>query len=293
MRLNKKNIALCSLGIIAILLVASLSLYVAFENFDSKFKADYYFNKAYDLDEKSPKGSLVALKYYQKAVNTYTAIGDKDGTIGAYIHLGLLHFKFGNVLQVERSVMKALEIGGNNIPRELQAKAYLLVAGTSAPEKAREYVDKALEIANQDDLKPQIAKAYYLLGKTYEYQANFEDAEKSYLKAVQLINDFPSTAYFIDIVSLYESLGELYVGDGEVSKAIKYYDEALAYSFKDDETITTAHYMKVLGDLYSDKNEINKACEFWRKSQDTYAYIGRGKSSAREVNIPDKCKIAG
>lgn len=287
----KKITKITFLAVLVSVIVTS-GLFAGFFYFvNSPFKAKYYFDKAYSLDEQNPQGSVDALKYYKKAIKTYEAIGDKNGVISSYIHLGLLHFKFGNRLQVERCVLTALNLGEENIPRNLKAKAYLLIAGISEPQKSREYIDKALAISVQDDLKPQITKAYYLMGKSYEYEANFEEAEKSYLKAVKIINDYPSTAYFMDIVSLYESLGEIYIGDGKTDEAIKYYDDALAYSFKDDESMVTAHYMKVLGDLYMQKKEIKKACEFWRKSEDTYAYIGRGHTlSSGEVSIPQECK---
>lgn len=275
-----------------LLLLVAVATGADFYFFNSSYKADLYFKLAYTLDENNVNGSVDAIKYYTKAIKTYEAIDDSQGAITAYIHLGLLHFKFGNVLQVERMVLKALALGQENIPLDLQAKSYLLLASTTPPEKAREYIDKAMKISEELDLQPQIVKGFFLLGKIHEYKAEFEDAERYYLKAVRVIKDHPSTTYFVDMVTLYETLGELYAGGGDTDSAIKFYDEALAHSFrKNPQSVATAQYMKILGDLYNEKKELAKACEFWRKSTEQYNFVSALKptSSYDRVIIPESC----
>lgn len=242
--------------------------------FDSSIKGNYYFDIAVDLDDKNPKGSGEAVRYYNKAIKTYLNAGDKSGAIQAYINLGLLHYKFGNSLQVERMVLAALDLGKENIPESMRANIYLLLASTSEPEKARKYIEQSLEISKRLHLNSLTAQAYYLQAVSYEYKADFEAAEESYLSAIEAVEGFSTIGSSFDVANLYSRLGELYAGGGETENAIKYYSAALSYSLRDERSFVTANYMKIIGDLYEEKKNMAKACEMWQQSTDEYAFFG-------------------
>ncbi len=262
--------------------------------FDSTIKANYYLNKAQKLDNKHPYGSLEAVKYYNKSIKLYEAVENDDGAIQAYINLGLLHYKFGNMLQVERMVLKALNLGKEGLPKELQTKIYLLLASTVPPRKAKLYINKALEISEKLGLRAQSAKAYYLLGKAHEYKAEFEDAEINYMKAVDVVDSFSTMDDFFDAAPLYESLGELYIGEGDLNKAIEYYYKALSHNLREERSVVTANYMKTIGDLYKEKREIPKACEFWAKSEQEYQFFGKpAPISISNLNHSKPCRNIG
>lgn len=279
--------------ILGIILVAVLAVSAAASWFflaDSQLKADYHFERAYAMDKQAPKGNRDAFIHYKKAIKTYQAIGDKMGLMKTYIQLGILHWKFGNVLQVERMVLKALDIGEEQLPPAHKVKLYLLIAGTSEPQKAKQYIRTSLQLAEAFELYPEMYNAYYLLGRTYEYKAKFEEAEESYLRAAEIVRKHPTTRYFVDLAKLYESLGELYYGDGRFDLAIEYYDKALVQSFNGDRGVISGYYMKVIGDLYREKNMDQKACEFWKKSIDEYALASQGKTiEERYMDIPEFC----
>lgn len=265
---------------------------VAFLGMDSSYKAEYYLQKAFALDEAKADGAFEAIRHYKEAIKTYKAIGDTQGAANAHIHLALLHFKFGNVLQVERQMLEALKLGENNIPDSLKAKSYLLLASTSEPDKAKNYLEKALNIAYSQDLKPQIIRGYFLLGKMYEYEANFEAAEENYLKAIGYVERHPSTVYMVDMVPLYERLGELYAGGGESDRAFAYYDKALSYSLaKPELSIAPARFFKAIGDLHSEEQHLEKACDFWRKSAEHYYLVGQKyQLSDTGYSLPIECQ---
>ncbi len=258
--------------------------------FDSDIKANYYFKIATDLDENMPSGSSEALRYYQKAIKSYTNTGNKRGAVEAYINLGLLHYKFGNILQVERMVLQALDLGDEEIPEGMKSKIYLLLASTLEPESARKYIDKSLEISKRLNLNVMEAEAYFLLGQTNEYKADFENAEKNYLNAIAAVNNFSSLDKFFDAANLYERLAELYAGGGETDKAIQYYYEALGYSMREERGFVTANYMKIIGDLYQENREMAKACDMWNQSKEEYAFFGAvAPFSVSAVKVPRPC----
>ena len=245
---------------------------------DSPLKAAYYFNKGYKIDQQYPQGSVEAMRYYQKSINIYERIGGAYqvadySLVKSYIYLALLHMKFGNILQVERLILKALALGKDKIPDSLKAKSYLLLASSSEPERSREYIAQALEIAQRLDLKSEIARAYFLLGLSYEYKALFSKAEENYLKAIRLIEEHPDSAAFVGVVSLYERLGELYMGEGNVNRSLKYYHLALYATKRGDDEYRKAYFMKMLSLLYEKQGTFKRSCEFWAEAKQKYYTI--------------------
>jgi tetratricopeptide (TPR) repeat protein len=261
---------ICLCFVIVSIISCTSFLYFA----DSTLKGDYYFRLAADLDDGNQAGSIVAVKYYNKAIKSYKGANDKNGIVKSYINLGLLHYKLGNILQVERAVLSALEYGKGDIPEETQAKVYLLLASTLEPSKAKLYIQKSLEISKIHHLNTLIAEAYFLQGQSNEYKADFEGAEKSYLQAAAAVENFSSIDQSFNAGKLYERLGEIYSGGGDIDNAIKYYSEALSYSIMEERGFVTANYMKIIGDLYEEKRNYAKACQMWHQAKDEYSFFG-------------------
>lgn len=260
--------------------------------FESRTKANYYFHKAQELDDANPYGSREAIKYYSNAIASYEAIGDRGAEVNAYIHLGLLHHKFGNIIQVERMVLNAMQIGGNNIPKPLKAKAYMLLASTVEPERAKEYIKEAIDISEELNQKTLEIKSYFILAKIYEYKADFEKAKKTYLTAIKTAESLTSEDGFFDPEPLYSNLGELYAGEGATLDAIRFYEKAIIAAKKNTaHGLTIANYMKILGDLYQSAAQLSKACENWNAAKEEYAFIGKQPPmSVLQLSASDGCK---
>jgi tetratricopeptide (TPR) repeat protein len=288
--LQKVKIILIPTVILAFALFLSASGYLYF--FPSHMKANYYFSKAQRLDDESPYGSREAIKYYNLAISNFEAVGDRGSAVNAYIDLGLLHHKFGNITQVERMVLAAMEIGGKDIPQQMKAKAYMLLAGTVEPEKAKEYIKQAIYISGELGQRIMTIKSYFILAKIYEYKADFEDAKKTYIDAIQFAENLDSEDGFFDPEPLYADLAELYEGEGSVLSAIKYYDKALNASKNNAEHgIAAATYMKTIGDLYKQRMQITKACQNWNHSKEEYALIGKqAPNSIIELSMSNSCQ---
>lgn len=276
---------------ITIIFVISATAYISY--FDSSVKGNYYFKIAKSLDEQNPKGSGEAVRYYKKAIDAFLGADDKSSAAQAYINLGLLHHKFGNALQVERMVLSALELGRDEIPANMKANIYLLLASTSEPEKAEIYINKSLAISEKMHLHSLTAQSYYFLAVSNEYKAEFEEAEKNYLKAIEAVDNFSNIDTSFDVANLYARLGELYAGGGQTGDAIEYYKKALAYSLREERSFVTANYMKIIGDLYKEKQDYAKACEMWGQSKDEYAFFGAIAPFSNSQNGTNSCPNFG
>ncbi len=287
-----KKVLQMLLPIIVLLGVPSMLAFGYFNFFDSNLKAEYYFNKAQELDNATQYGSRDAVKYYNKAITIYENIGNRADAVNAYINLGLLHYKFGNIVQVERMVLRAIEVGGKDIPKPLKAQVYMLLASTVEPIKAKEYIKSASTIADELGLKILSIKSNFILAKIYEYNADFENAKKTYLKAIQIYDSMQPEEGAFDPEPVFANLGELYSGEGNAEGAITYYEKALQENEKNTEHgITAANYMKILGDLYKDHQQITKACENWNKSKEEYILLGKQPPmSLLQLSISEGCR---
>ncbi len=249
--------------------------------FESRIKANHFFHKAQKLDEANPNGSREAIKYYTRAIASYVAIGDRGATVNAYISLGLLHHKFGNIIQVERMVLNAINIGGDDIPKPMKAKAYMLLASTVEHESAKNYINQALIIADELDQKILAVKSYIILAKIYEYNASFEEAKSTYLKAIKIVEKLEPKDGSFNAEPLYANLGELYEGEGSTSNAIIYYEKALtAEKAHAEHSLTAATHLTILGNLYQAHMQPAKACKKWHDSKEEYIILGKEPPAA-------------
>lgn len=292
-KLRRARVVVLPISLLVVILAVAISGYFYF--FDSNIKADYYFHKAQKLDEANPYGAREAVQYYKKAIATYKAVGNRGAAVNAYIDLGLLHYKFGNITQVERMVLSAMQMGGEDIPKPMKAKAYMLLAGTVEPLKAKRYIKQAITISDELGEKVLTIKSYYILAKIYEYQAEFNEAELAYLRAVKIYENIGVDDGFFDPEMLYADLGELYVGDGNTPAAVTYYEKALAAAqHNTGHGVAIANYMKVLGDLYNEQNQVTKACVRWNQSRDEYVLMGRqAPISILQLSYSDTCRGIG
>lgn len=292
LRKKLRKISRILLPIFSIIFVLAIfaSGYLYF--FESQVKANYYFQEAQKLDDENPYGSRDAIGYYSKAITSYEAIGDRGAAVNAYIHLGLLHHKFGNIIQVERMVLSAIKIGGDDIPKPLKAKAYMLLASTVEPTRAKIYIKEAIDISGELNQKILEIKSYFILAKIYEYKADFEKSKKAYLTAIKIVESLAPEDGFFDPEALYSNLGELYAGEGTTLSAISFYEKALIATKNNTEhSMAVANYMKILGDLYQTRMETAKACENWNASKEEYAFMGKQPPmSLLLLSISDSCQ---
>lgn len=287
--LNKAKIILIPTIALMFIALFATSGYLCF--FPNQIKANYYLSKAQKLDDENPYGSREAIKYYNIAISIYESLGDRGSAVNSYIDLGLLHHKFGNITQVERMVLKAMEIGGKDIPEQMKAKAYMLLAGTVEPEKAKEYIKQSIYISGELGQRVMTIKGYFILAKIYEYKADFENAKKTYLQAIKYAENLEPEDGFFDPEPLYADLGELYEGEGNIANSIKYYEKALNISkINGAHSLTVAAYMQTLGDLYKQRMQISKACESWSHSKNEYAMVGKqALMSVVELSMSNSC----
>ena len=89
---------------------------------------------------------------------------------------------------------KVLELDKENV------NAILSLAINSLREK--KYVEAELYAKKVIKINPDLHDAYYLLGRSQQYQGMFSDAVKSYQTSISLNSDFSESYYYLGLVYL-------------------------------------------------------------------------------------------
>ena len=159
-----------------------------------------------------------------------------------FAELGTLFMKEGKPREAELYLKKAIEAAekflGHNYPylADFYVKlAVLYMEDTSNPltlensDKARTYLQQALDIAFQDDAdEGQIAYILTYLGRLYFEQRNFEDALQIYLQALSLHEAIAGEEHSSeDVINDLYSLGTIYLEQNMISEAIIYFKQAI------------------------------------------------------------------
>lgn len=260
------------------LFILSLAFIGACCLWDNTLKASYYMTKAESLDRENPYGSIEALKYYNKSASIYKKLNKRNDLAENYIKIGFLHNKFGNILQVERYMNAALALGDDDFSDNFKTKIYLLLSSILTPDSSLKYIDKALSVASID-IETKV-KAYMLRANALEGKAQFEKAEASYLTALKELQ--ASSSSNNDEAVLYESLAEIYLGGGNIDKAIDYLGQARNFYQKAGNVVEAANFTKKIGDLYNEKKLTKQACHYWTES--IKQYENAGSSIAKSVS---------
>ncbi len=183
------------------------------------------------LDPKFSTASQKLLKIYDKTGQKTLAIDllEKDldrpdkgktqhETALAYNHLGVLHYRKGNIEQAVKALEKALELS----PHDKTTKRNLhqmFLERTLQSLKTKNYDTAETHAKKAIKLEPQDATAYKYLGSGFSQSGEFTKAIEYYQKALKIQPTDQVTQ---------KNLASTYVGHGVALKDQKKWDEAIA-----------------------------------------------------------------
>ena len=191
----------------------------------------------------------------------------------------------------------------------------------SYPDKALEYGEQAISLAQQLNLSESLAKAYknigivhYIqgeyvkaiiayqaslkiyntindiqgaaniynnIGVIYRLQGNYLEALENYLKSLTLDKELGSKA---GMAGSYNNIGAIYYFQNNSEEAIKYYSKALAlFEELDDRQAMAAAYNNI-GVLYEKAQEYSRALEYYNKALAIRKTFGTQQEIATSYN---------
>lgn len=134
----------------------------------------------------------------------------------------------------------------------------------SAPDKAKDFANRANVLAQKINFKTGEAYAYKWLGIIDNLQGNYYDA---LLNSNQSLALFESLGDKVGTSNLLNNLGAFYADKGEDSKAVEYYTKSLDLAQQSENKLRIETALSNIGVIYS-KNPAtnNKALEYYLKA---------------------------
>ncbi|MBL4710061.1 MAG: tetratricopeptide repeat protein [Flavobacteriales bacterium] len=217
-----------------------------------------------------------AIKYCQKALNTYEKLGRDTLTAKCLYNNGLVYKSLGQYEKATADLLRAVKIFEAYDLLEDLSKSYNVLANlfstSNSFELALEYHSKAIE--NSQELSDSVLLAKYLnnRGKTYFEMEFFEEAVQDYKFSLLIKQSIPllkSSAY-----TLY-NLGELEFIRNRIPEAEAYFlnSKKIHEQFKNETEL--AHCLNYLGRIYTAQGN-------WTKAVD---YLNRALEYAQKYNM--------
>ncbi|MGC8497587.1 MAG: AAA family ATPase [Thermoplasmata archaeon] len=139
---------------------------------------------------------------------------------------------------------------------------------------AREYISKALKIANELDNTKLIADSYRYLGNIEYNLDNYNIAMLNYEKALELYSKINSAD---GLLNNYNNIANVYADTGSLDKSIEYYEKAAYYSdlLGEEGTLSTIYYN--LAELNFQRSKLSLFLK----------YLQESKKIAERMNSPN------
>jgi len=214
--------------------------------------------------------STKTISNYKRGLNLYSELNDSDGIAQSYLKLGWGYDIYGNYEHAEKYFQKAVDMEGQitdstllmNILRGMGA----FYANKSIEhQKAIQYFERALKLAELRGELYGIGRSYNALGFLYETLDDNETAKSFYFKGLEIFDELENKA---EQCWLYIQIGKLYSDEKEFDLVINYLEKALSIVDDIDRSLSQkAEIQLAIGSTLIKKGQdYNKALEFLNSS---------------------------
>ncbi|WP_418510557.1 tetratricopeptide repeat protein [Corallibacter sp.] len=190
-----------------------------------KFLAHSYYIKGVVYTEQA--NFEVAIENYEKSVQLYTSIDDKNGLKKCNNGLGVLNAYRGNF------------------------------------DLAITYYKKALELAKQIDNDETVHKYLYNIGNIQANTGNYKDALINFKKALKVNRE---TKDSLGILNSLNSIANIYYSQGNYPVALEYHNNSLEIAKSAKDSIGIFQSLNNIGNVYRFQGLNNKALHFYNKA---------------------------
>jgi len=163
-----------------------------------------------------------------------------------------------------------------------------ICAYTGSFNQARELLQKALKVAQQNKFEIVEAESHYYLGTISFATGNLSGAVQSFLDALRL---FEGQKNIDGLLGVYGSLADVYLRQNNFSKAIEYNQKALRIYEKSNNRFRQLSGYETLGSIYLKQNNFVKSEEYFRKAFNIYKEIGNKTGMGFTIQQIGKIKL--
>lgn len=248
-----------------------------------KFFAAYLNNYGYLLTE---KGDIPqALRYFEKSMEQYEAIGNKASVAELQNNIGVIYYQINNISKALEYYHKSLttqeQLGNksriatccNNI-----GSIYDLTGDIS---KALEYFSRSVKLYEETGDKMGLGPVFNNIALIYQRQEQNEKALEYNFKSLKA---YESVSDKNGIALAYNNIGLIYNRLHQTDKAIEYYNRSFEIHQKTGNKGGMALILNNLGYIYDQKFDEANALEYYTKSLNIYQEINNPRGVAYSLN---------
>ena len=133
------------------------------------------------------------------------------------------------------------------------------------PNKAIDYLQKAVESAKRSESKLQVANNYYSIGYTYRQKGNYDSSLDYYLRSVRIYEELKDDHRLANALM---SIANIYGENDDFKKTNEYFDRCEALIRRSKDSIQLADLMSERGVLYDRKKIYDTALIYLLKGKE-------------------------
>ncbi|XP_059160006.1 tetratricopeptide repeat protein 24-like isoform X2 [Physella acuta] len=229
---------------------------------DGKSNGDLYFN--FGLAYEGIKNLIESKHYFEKALEEYKLEENNQRMEANTIHrLGKLCVENGLLQEAESWITQLIEIYDRIGERDKQLMAQVeranLLHKMEKDDEAIVIVDSCFEETSKRTLSETTGKLYNELGLAYSVLMKYDQAQKCYEKALQVLQSSDEDLRLAAVI--HQNLGALYNQMGLYEDAMKFHQESVKKHGFLKNRRSQGHSFINMGYAYSQLGEIDKAGE--------------------------------
>jgi tetratricopeptide (TPR) repeat protein len=208
-----------------------------------------------------------ALFYFNKAYAEYETLNDSKGKGTASYGLSYYYQFKGDMKESEKYILRSLaEYEEADFKRGVcVALNALSTYNRNDKEKAFEYINRAISIAEQAGYKSLLANLYNSLGNLYQDQTLFQQAIDIYFKALEIWEEVKDSA---GLAIAYGSLGNMYYYQKDYDNAKKFYLKKIDLSKKANDFWELSKTYNNMSLLFNVRSKYDSSLYYLKESLD-------------------------
>ena len=201
-----------------------------------------------------------ALTYYQKGLNIYEEISDREGIGNCLNATGLIYLYINNYTKALYYFTQSLkineEIGDQQgVSSALNNIGYIYSNQGDYP-NALDYYLRSLKIREEIDDQQGIATSLNNIGEIYSDQGDYIKALDNYSRGLKLFKEIGDQQ---GVSSALNNIGYIYRKQGDYSKALDYYFQSLKIREEISDQQGIANSLNNIGNIYKKNGDYSKA----------------------------------
>jgi len=215
-------------------------------------------------------------EYLTESIRLCDEIDYKQRKAGLLGNLATINILQGKIDEAEKSLSKSILIYQKQNDEVFLAHGYLSLGYIKFLKRqfthSHNLYQKAKKLIEKNNLTRDLAIYYEYSAELYLAEANYREAEESCIQALKTIENSAPEG---DIASQTNRiLAELKASQGELDSALEFCEESLKISLSLNERIEQGAVYRVLGKIWSKKDQREKAKDYFSKSIDLFQDLG-------------------